>query len=420
MESKQVLVPRLRFGGFDKEHRSCVISDFATVSSGGTPSRSKPNYWGGNIPWITTSQIDFNTIFEAKQFITDEGLTNSSAKLFPKGSLLLALYGQGKTRAKVAILGIDATTNQACASIQINITTASTSYIFYDLQRRYESIRNLSNDGGQKNLSGALVKVLRVKLPSLPEQEKIAAFLTSVDDRIDQLKRKKSLLQDYKKGAMQKLFSQELRFKDEQGKDFPDWEEKKLGDAIESTVSGASLKPSDFCFNGNHPVFPKKYISSGGKLSDNAETTYCTDEFFAINPSSTIDSSYLITTLRDLVPSGPSIGYIVSYDSGIIYMLAQGVYGLKIVEWVSNRGFLIQYSNTQIFRKWMRKIKVGSTQVHIRTNEYKAVPFRRPSLPEQTKIANFLSSLDQKLEQIDTQITQTQSFKKGLLQQMFV
>ena len=107
------------------------LGEIANVGSGGTPDRKNLAYWNGDIPWVTTSQIDFNQISKAEEFITKLGLTNSSAKLFDKNTLLMAMYGQGKTRGKVAILGIQAAINQACAAIQLN-KNVSTRYIFFN------------------------------------------------------------------------------------------------------------------------------------------------------------------------------------------------------------------------------------------------------------------------------------------------
>ena len=108
------------------------LGDIALVSSGGTPNRSNLSYWNGNIPWITTSEIDFNTIISSNEFITELGLKNSSAKMYYQDTLLMAMYGQGKTRGKVGILGIDATINQACAAITINKDVYN-NYIFFYL-----------------------------------------------------------------------------------------------------------------------------------------------------------------------------------------------------------------------------------------------------------------------------------------------
>ena len=113
-------VPNRRFPGFDGEWESKKLGDLANVSSGGTPNRANPLYWNGNIPWISTTLIDFNYIDKSEEYITEEGLKNSSAKLFPIGTLLMAMYGQGKTRGKISIVNIEATTNQACGAIITN------------------------------------------------------------------------------------------------------------------------------------------------------------------------------------------------------------------------------------------------------------------------------------------------------------
>lgn len=109
--------PKLRFPEFSDKWELKKLGEIADISSGGTPSRAKKDYWNGNIPWVSTTLIDFNIIDKTDEKITAEGLKNSSAKLFPKGTLLMAMYGQGKTRGKIAILGIEASTNQACGAI---------------------------------------------------------------------------------------------------------------------------------------------------------------------------------------------------------------------------------------------------------------------------------------------------------------
>ncbi|WP_252322506.1 restriction endonuclease subunit S, partial [Acinetobacter nosocomialis] len=111
---------------------------------------------------------------------------------------------------------------------------------------------------------------------------------------------------------------------------------------------------------------------------DKVVPTFCTLEFFNSNQNYIVDSEYLITTLRDLVPSGPSIGYIVKYESNKKYILAQGVYGFRIKNDL-NRDFLIQFSNTSKFRLHMQSIMVGSTQVHIRNQDYFSTELYTPS-----------------------------------------
>ena len=124
--------------------------------------------------------------------------------------------------------------------------------------------------------------------------------------------------------------------------------------------------------------------------------------------------------MRDLVPSAPSIGYIVKIKTEKSYLLAQGVYGLMINKEKIMEDFLIHLSNTHWYRRIMKTIKVGSTQVHIRNNDFFNIRMNTPFLEEQQKIANFLTEIDTQINQVEKQLAGTKQFKNGLLQQMFV
>jgi len=148
------------------------VKEIALVTSGGTPSRIVPNYWGGNIPWVRTTEVQNCVIAmgDVKEFITQQGLDNSSAKMLPIGSILMAMIGQGKTRGQVALLSINAACNQNSAAIILHNGNSPEFYFNY-LKSQYQNIRNYSNSAGQSNLSAALVKSIRVPVPPLPEQK---------------------------------------------------------------------------------------------------------------------------------------------------------------------------------------------------------------------------------------------------------
>ena len=135
------------------------------------------------MPWVTTGEIQFNTITSTAEKITEAGLKNSSAKLFPPGTLLMAMYGQGKTRGQVAKLGIEASTNQACAAILLS-DTQHPDFFFQYLSSQYEALRELGNAGTQQNLSGGILKEVPVPVPPLPEQYRIARILSTWDQAI--------------------------------------------------------------------------------------------------------------------------------------------------------------------------------------------------------------------------------------------
>ncbi|WP_346350895.1 restriction endonuclease subunit S [Oceanimonas sp. AH20CE76] len=202
-------VPRLRFPEFRGAGKWNVttLGEVAEVSSGGTPARSKAEYWNGDIPWVSTSLIDFSEIDKAQEYITSDGLNNSSARVVKKGTILMAMYGQGKTRGKVGVLSIDAAINQACAAISVSGKVKS-DFLFQNLAGRYDEIRKISNSGGQENLSAALIKGINLIYPDSKsgEQQKIADCLSSIDALITAQADKLDALKAHKKGLMQQLF----------------------------------------------------------------------------------------------------------------------------------------------------------------------------------------------------------------------
>jgi restriction endonuclease S subunit len=154
-----------------------TVGDAASIRSGGTPDRSNDSYWGGNIPWIKTGQIDFNVIDSADEFITQAGMENSAARLFPTGTILMAMYGQGVTRGRVAILGIEATTNQACAAIEVTSESMDRDFLYRTLEGKYEELRAISESrgGNQSNLNAQLIREVKIPFPDLATQRAIVA-----------------------------------------------------------------------------------------------------------------------------------------------------------------------------------------------------------------------------------------------------
>lgn len=183
-----------------------ALGEVAHISSGGTPSRNEPRYWGGTIPWVTTGEIQFNTISQTAETITPEGLRHSSAKVFPAGTLLMAMYGQGKTRGQVARLGVDAATNQACAAIQVR-SPHDHDYIYQVLASQYEAIRALGNAGTQQNLNAGLVKSIGIPLPPAHEQVRIAQMAGDWDAAIATTQRLAANSQQRRQQLMQVLLS---------------------------------------------------------------------------------------------------------------------------------------------------------------------------------------------------------------------
>lgn len=192
------------------------ISAHYSVASGGTPSRDNATYWkGGTIPWVKTTEVGYCTITETEERITTEGLANSAAKMLPIGTLLMAMYGQGVTRGKVAILGIEAACNQACAAITPTDKVIAPRFLYHFLTWRYDAIRSLAHGGQQQNLNLEIVRNLPVSYPKdEKEQSDIVEILDAIDRKIDLHKRKRAVLEELFRALLHKLMTGEIDVND--------------------------------------------------------------------------------------------------------------------------------------------------------------------------------------------------------------
>jgi type I restriction enzyme S subunit len=257
-------------------------------------------------------------------------------------------------------------------------------FIEYSLEYNKNEIEKISSGSTQKALTIVKLKILKNCFPSLPEQTKIADFLTQVDEQISLLTEKVVQLQLYKKGVMQKLFSQELRFKDENGKDYPKWEEKKLEEVL-TIQSGKDYKHLK---EGNIPVYGTggimlyvdSYLYDGesvgiGRKGTIDKPVYLRSKFW------TVDTLFYTT---DFINTSPKFIY----------------YNFLLIPW--------------------EKYNEASGVPSLSKKTLNTIVLNIPSLPEQIKIENFLTAIDERIVAVEQQVVQSRVFKKGLLQGMFV
>ena len=192
------------------------IGDVAKLQSGGTPARDASEYWqGGTIPWVKTGEIDYCVIWGTEERITPAGMTNSAAKLFPEGTLLMAMYGQGVTRGRVAILGIEAATNQACAAITPrDEARVSSRFLYYFLEYQYENLRKLGHGANQRNMNAALIRGFPVAFPTPVDQDKIMSALSAVDAKSAIHQRKRASFTDLFRTLLHRLMTAQIRVHD--------------------------------------------------------------------------------------------------------------------------------------------------------------------------------------------------------------
>lgn len=391
-----------------------TIEDIAKVTSGGTPSRSKSEYWGGNIPWVTTAEVKSNTIFDTVQKITSAGLENSSAKLFPPDTILMAMYGQGKTRGQISKLGIEASTNQACAAILLKEGSEPEFYYLF-LQSQYKNIRNLSNSGGQKNLSAGLVKSIFVPVPPLPEQKKIADIISTWDKAIETVEKLIENSRAQKKALMQQLLTGKKRFaefnvhsgykKIRYGLIPNDWQYAKISDIANQYTK----KNAD---NESYPVLScSKHVGFVDSL-----------EYF----KKKVYSDNLIG--YKLIPKG-CFGFPSNHiEEGSIdcqnlyeFGLVSPIYTIfKPKNKLIDNKFLISLLKTEHYRQIFSASTNASVDRRgsLRWKEFCLIKIALPSLEEQQKIASVLTNADKEIELLEQQLSDLKQEKKALMQQL--
>lgn len=265
----------------------------------------------------------------------------------------------------------------------------------------------------QKALTIAGIKKVSMLFPLLLEQKKIASFLGVVDEWVDNLRGQKEGLEKYKKGMMQKIFSQEVRFKDENGNDFPEWEEKEIGDLVKN-VGGTALekfvsKKENYRFIsiGNYSV-DGKYVDNGQRIVLNEKTKI-----------RLLNKGDLAMVLNDKTVSGDLIGSTILIDEDNKFIYNQRTERLICGNELDSF-FAWYFLNSKKFRKRMVTISQGGTQIYVNFPSVKKEKIYIPQKKEQQKIAQFLKSLDNLIESKQQQITQAEKWKKGLMQGLFV
>jgi type I restriction enzyme S subunit len=377
------LVPKLRFAEFDGVWEVKKLQDRCVFFAGGTPTSTKKEYYNGNIPFIGSGNIFDEKVYK---FITEEAFSNSSAKIVNQGDILYALYGANS--GEVSISKISGAINQAILCIR---TEEEKGFLFQILSHKKNRIVSTYLQGGQGNLSSQIIKKLKLNFPSLPEQQKIASFLTEVDTKLSQLTKKKALLEDYKKGVTQQIFSQELRFKDGNGNDYGDWEEKMLGEILDYEQ-------------------PTKYIVESTEYENSFKTPVLTaGKTFILgytDENQGVFTNLPVIIFDDFTMANKYVNFAFKVKSSAMKILKPNSVDVNI-KFIYESIQMINYPK-------------GDEHKRFWISEYSKIKIGYPSLEEQTKIANFLSELDTKIEVLSTSIENTQTFKKGLLQQLFV
>ena len=387
------MFPKLRFKEFDGDLTESKLVELTSWASGGTPAKDVPEYWGDGIPLISGASMHTNQLYESDVKITKLGLQKGS-KLALKDSILILVRGSMLfNKIPMGITLGDVAFNQDVKCIRPKQQLAPL-FLFQWLHAKENTIQNkvTATGIGAGKLDTADLQNLKLYKPSLEEQTKIATFLSAVDEKISQLTQKHQLLREYKQGMMQKLFSQQIRFRADDGSEFGEWEGKELhqifqikagGDIEKSSVS--EVRTSEF----SYPIFAN---------SDKNKGFYGWANKFKYKEAVTVTGR-------------GNLGIAVARNEPF-YPIVRLLVLLPLVK-----------QNLKFFEEQINLLDIVSESTGVpqltapQLSKYKV---NVPSLEEQTKIANFLSSIDQKIEVVAQQIEQAKQWKKGLLQQMFI
>ena len=414
--------PILRFPGFHGEVPIVLLGSLADVKGGkriprGRVLEAEPN----GFPYITVSDFDQGTVALGKIRYVPSDVVHSIPNYRIKTSdIYISVAGTlGLVGTVPASLdGANLTEN---ANKLTNLKCDQKYLLQYLHSEKLQAlIDGVKTTGAQPKLAIYAIKNFEVPNPTLDEQRKIAAFLTAVDDRIQQLSQKKALLEDYKKGVMQQIFTQALRFKDDHGNEFPDWEIKGLGDSID-LLSGFPFASEDILDGQASKDRERVLLMRGVNITEGSIRHSEDQDRFYCGDLSKLQKYEL--EIGDMVigMDGSKVGknsaLVGENERGAL--LVQRVARIRALAGTS-LPFIYQHVNSFLFHRYVDQVKTSSGIPHISAKQIREFTIGFPSLPEQTKIANFLSSLDRKIETVAAQLTHTQTFKKGLLQQMFV
>ena len=272
---------------------------------------------------------------------------------------------------------------------------------------------SIGGTGNQANVSIKDIENIKINIPIFSEQQKIANFLSSVDKKISLTEEKLELFKEYKKGVMQKIFSQELRFKDSEGNDYPEWEEKKLEEIAFVFIGLVTTMTSNYVENGipmirNSDILPNK-------IKDKKELIKLKINFAKKNENRAFRKGDIVT-----VHTG-DLG-----TSAVINENLEGSIGFATLNTrILNKNicynfYLSHFFNSQKYKEYVQSVKTGDGRDNLNLKDFIKSIISLPILEEQQKIADFLSSIDTKIENIEKELENLKEFKKGLLQQMFV
>lgn len=395
MSQMKIKEPELAFPNFSQNWEEKSLGEIGETYNGLT-NKNKDDFGRGK------KYIQYKQVFDSPRIVTNECSlvkTNSEEKQnkVKYGDIFFTVSSETPEEVGMASVLLnnpeeDIYLNSFCFGYRPCSSKVLNPYFCKFLFRSQvfrEKVVKLAQGSTRYNLSKVSMMKIKINLPSFQEQTEIANFLTSIDEKIKRLVDEIAVFEKYKKGIMQKLFSQEIRLKDENGSDYPDWEEKMLGELCK--IQTGKLDANAMVNNGQFRFYT------------------CAKEYYKID-------NYAFDTEALLVSgNGANVGYI-HYFKGK-FNAYQRTYVLD--DFKQNIIYIKYFLEEKLAYRIAREKKEGNTP-YIVLNTLSNMPIHLPSIQEQTEIANFLTSIDQEIEKVQQELEQTKLWKTGLMQKMFI
>ena len=399
--------PKLRFKEFSGDWESKRLNDLCEKIMVGIASSATHAYRTSGIIMFRNQNIKPNHLDDTDILYLDEQYekTHKSKRLMP-GDLLTARTGYPGTTCVVPDKYINAqsfTTLITRPNKDLAISEYLSQYINSDIGTKF--FKSVEIGGGQKNVNAETLKSLPISIPSLKEQEKIASFFSLIDDKISLQGEKVEALKDYKSGMMQKIFSRELRFKDDEGRDYPEWEVTTIEKVADLEKGFTPDTKNEKNWGGDTPWLSIADMKQGKYISDVSKHI-----------------SYEALGNKKLVPKGTLI---------MSFKLTLGRLGIINTEMMTNEAICHFYwknknINTEYMYYYLSTVNIESfgcraaKGITLNNDSLNSIVVKLPVIEEQNKIADILMKIDNKIYKEQEKLDSLNEYKKGLLQQMFI
>ena len=370
------------------------VGDISDTYAGGTPLRSNKEYYGGNIRWVKSGEVNLGEIFDTKEKITESGLKNSSAKQIPENTVLVAMYGA--TAGKVGILRVKGTANQAVLAVPNNKGKFNYKFMYYLLSSKTNKLVNSTQGTGQPNLSKFLVDNLEIQLPPITDQEAIAEVLSTLDKRLDIVERESQRVERLKVGLMRELF------------DGKKWKLQKITDIFEiETGTTPSTKEKEYWINGTVNWITPADMNNLNNTLDLPESRR------KITQKALKEVNLTLMPIGSIVISTRApVGYIGLVKKELTFN--QGCKGL-IPKDASKVNTVFYAYYLLSLQEYLNNISGGSTFKELSKDSLCKLEMPVPSISEQNEIANILLTVDKKLSIQQSKKSKLESIKKSLM-----